>query len=189
MAQMLKDAPTTADMEADAAIQHFRLGVEFYRLGNYEAARVEFEAAYGLSKMSDLLHNLSLTAEKQGQIGEAIDFEERFLAGKRGELTADETDQARGRLLRLRDIQSGKAPHPVVGASVAPATAPTAQPAPPVRAGGWRPPGAAIGLMVGGGAALVAGIACGSVALSTGARLASGQAFTLREIDALKAQG
>ena len=43
--------------------------------------------------------------------------------------------------------------------------------------------------MVGGGAALVAGIACGSVALSTGARLGSDQAFTLREIDALKAQG
>ena len=42
--------------------------------------------------------------------------------------------------------------------------------------------------MVGGGAALVTGIACGSVARSTGARLGSGQAFTLREIDALKAR-
>ena len=42
--------------------------------------------------------------------------------------------------------------------------------------------------MVGGGAALVTGIACGSVARSTVARLGSGQAFTLREIDALKAR-
>ena len=65
---------------------------------------------------------------------------DRCLAGKPGELTADETDQARGRLVRLRDMQSGKAPHPVVGASVAPATAPTAQPAPPcAREDGARP--------------------------------------------------
>ena len=70
----------------------------------------------------------------------------------------------------------------MVGASVAPATAPAAQPAQPVCAGGWHPPSAAIGLMVGGVAALVAGIACGSIALSTGARLGSGQAVTLREI-------
>ncbi|MBL9007127.1 MAG: hypothetical protein JNJ46_22920, partial [Myxococcales bacterium] len=36
---------------------------------------------------------------------------------------------------------------------------------------------------------LVAGIACGGVALATGAQLSSGQAFTLREIDALTSRG
>jgi len=38
-------------------------------------------------------------------------------------------------------------------------------------------------------AALIVGIACGSAALSTGAQLGSGDAFTLREIDALKTRG
>ena len=36
-----------------AAAQHFQLGVEFYRAGDYAAARVEFEAAFGLSQLPD----------------------------------------------------------------------------------------------------------------------------------------
>ncbi|MBL9006898.1 MAG: hypothetical protein JNJ46_21765, partial [Myxococcales bacterium] len=52
-----------------------------------------------------------------------------------------------------------------------------------------RPPAGALALLAGGGAALVAGIACGGVALATGAQLSSGQAFTLREIDALTSRG
>ena len=164
-----------------AAAQHFQLGVEFYRAGDYAAARVEVEAAFGLSQLPDLLHNLSLTAEMQGRTREAIEYEERFLATKRGELTTAEIDEARGRLLRLRERQSGTQ------------TAPTAQavPARSVEAGapGWRPPAGALALLAGGGAALVAGIACGGVALATGAQLSSGQAFTLREIDALTSRG
>ena len=65
-------------------MQHFQLGLKFYRAGDYAAALVEFEAAYGLSQHADLLHNLSWTAEKLGRIPAAIDYEERFLALKRG---------------------------------------------------------------------------------------------------------
>lgn len=158
--QTIKKAPTTADMEADSAIQHFRLGVEFYRLGNFDAAQ-------------------------------AIDFEERFLAGKRVELTADETDQARGRLLRLRDIQSSKAPHPVVGtrardsphgaASAASARGGIAHARCGDRADGRRRRGA-------GHWHRLRMVDC-TGALSAGVRLASGQTFTLREIDDLKAHG
>ena len=54
---------------------------------------------------------------------------------------------------------------------------------------GWRPPAGALALLVGGGASLVTGIACGGAALATGAQLSSGQAFTLREIDALTGHG
>ena len=180
-AQTLKEAPAMLNKQ-DAAAQHFQLGVEFYRAGDYAAARVEFEAAFGLSQLPDLLHNLSLTAEMQGRTREAIEYEERFLATKRGELTTAEIDEARGRLLRLRE-QKGRGPQ----------TAPTAQAVPSrsVEAGapGWRPPAGALALLAGGGAALVAGIACGGVALATGAQLSSGQAFTLREIDALTSRG
>ena len=108
-AQTLKEAPAVVNKQG-AAAQHFQLGVEFYRAGDYAAARVEFDAAYGLSGLPDLLHNLSLTAEKQGQIAAAIDYEGRFLAAKRGELTTAETDEARGRLLRLREAHAQGSP-------------------------------------------------------------------------------
>lgn len=109
VAQTLKEAPAALSKQ-DAAAQHFQLGVEFYRAGDYAAARVEFDAAYGLSGLPDLLHNLSLTAESQRQIAAAIDYEERFLVAKRGELTTAETDEARGRLLRLREAHAQGSP-------------------------------------------------------------------------------
>jgi len=184
-AQTLKEAPAALSKQ-DAAAQHFQLGVEFYRAGDYAAARVEFDAAYGLSGLPDLLHNLSLTAEKQGQIAPAIDYEERFLVAKRGELTTAETDEARGRLLRLREALAHGSPPAVL----APAAAPRATAAGGAPGGrGWRPPAGALALLVGGGASLVAGLACGGAALATGAELASGQAFTLREIDAMTRRG
>ena len=187
-AQTLKEAPAVLNKQ-DAAAQHFQLGVEFYRAGDYAAARVEFEAAFGLSRLPDLLHNLCLTAEKQGQFREAIEYEERFLAAKRGELTTAEIDEARGRLLRLREQQShGPQTSPTVPAVPAVASSGPARSAEP-GARGWRPPAGALALLVGGGASLVAGIACGGAALATGSQLGSGQAFTLREIDALSGRG
>ena len=54
---------------------------------------------------------------------------------------------------------------------------------------GWRPPAGPLALLVGGGAALVVGIACGGAALATGGQLRSGKAFTLREIDAMNRRG
>ena len=196
VAQTLKEAPAALSKQ-DAAAQHFQLGVEFYRAGDYAAARVEFDAAYGLSGLPDLLHNLSLTAEKQGQIAAAIDYEERFLAAKRGELTTAETDEARGRLLRLREAQAQGSPPAVLAPAAAPnaTTAPTMTAPRATAAGGapggrgWRPPAGALALLVGVGASLVAGLACGGAALATGAELGSGQAFTLREIDAMTRRG
>ena len=197
VAQTLKEAPAALSKQ-DAAAQHFQLGVEFYRAGDYAAARVEFDAAYGLSGLPDLLHNLSLTAEKQGQIAAAIDYEERFLVAKRGELTTAETDEARGRLLRLREAQAQGSPPAVLAPAAAPkatTTAPTMTAPRATVAGaalggrGWRPPAGALALLVGGGVSLVAGLACGGAALATGAELGSGQAFTLREIDAMTRRG
>ena len=177
LAQPIKEAPVD---KQDAAAAHFQLGVNFYRAGDYGAARVEFEAAYGLSSQPDLLHNLSLTAEKQGRYREAIDFEERWLNAARSTLTAEEVDQARGRLLRLQELDR-----------TAPPTQAPANPgkAPTVGGPGWRPPVGAVALAAVGGAVLLAGVACGGGALATSAHLYSGQAFTLREIEALNAQG
>lgn len=176
-AQPIKEAPA----KQDAAAGHFRLGVDFYRAGDYPAARVEFEAAYGLSQAPDLLHNLSLTAEQQGRYAEAIDYEERWLAAAREALSPEEVDQARGRLLRLRERQATPATR------AEPPSTPSKAPSP--AKAGWRPPAGAIGLLAAGGAVLVGGIACGAAALDTSAQLHSGQAFTLREIEALNGRG
>ena len=186
-AQALREAPSAASKQ-DAAAQHFQLGLKFYRAGDYAAARVEFEAALGLSGEADLLHNLSWTAEKQGQIAVAIDYEERFLAVKSSALTTAELDQARGRLVRLRELQSRgpqAAPSDSPPAAAPVTTARRAEPSPR----GYRPPVGALALLVGGGSALVAGIACGGAALAISGQLHSGQAFTLREIDTLNTQG
>lgn len=64
----------------ETAAAHFALGVQAYQAGQWDAARAEFRVCYELSKKPDLLHNLSLVAEKQGKIAEALDLEREFLA-------------------------------------------------------------------------------------------------------------
>ena len=95
-------------------------------------------------------------------------------------MTGEKVDQARGRLLRLQELDR-----------TAPPTQAPANPgkAPTVGGPGWRPPAGAVALAAVGGAVLIAGLACGGGALATSAQLYSGQAFTLREIDALNTQG
>jgi hypothetical protein len=66
----------------DAAERYFRDGVRFTEEGNYDAARVSFEAGYKLSGEPFFLHDLSWTAERQGQLGDAIGFAERYLTAK-----------------------------------------------------------------------------------------------------------
>ena len=126
------------------------------------AALVEFEAAYGLSQHADLLHNLSWTAEKLGRIPAAIDYEERFLALKRGDLSL-KSDLARGRSSRLRELQSGTPPRPPPALSAA--HSPRRHQLRP-RACPLAPLHPALALTLSGAAALVAGIACGAAALT-----------------------
>ena len=87
--QSVREIPATLSAR-EAAARHVELGLRFYRAGEYGAARVEFEAPLGLSGDAELLHNLSWTAEKQGQIAAAIDYEERFLSFKGAELPTAE---------------------------------------------------------------------------------------------------
>lgn len=76
-AQTLEDAAAGLCRQSPAA-QLFQLGVEFYRAGDYVAARVQFETALGPSLLAILLHNISLITEKQRNIRVAIEDEERF---------------------------------------------------------------------------------------------------------------
>ena len=58
------------DLAATAAA-HFELGAQAYAAKQWDAARAEFQVCFELSKRTDLLHNLSLVAEKQGRIADA----------------------------------------------------------------------------------------------------------------------
>jgi hypothetical protein len=163
----------------DLAAQHFQTGVEFYRATQYEQSRVEFEAAYGLSKLPDLLHNLSLVSERQGRIADAISFEERFLAEKSKELQMDEVDQSRGRLLRLREQLKAQGSAPSTQA----ATVPT---------GGTErraAPKGAVALVGSGSVLLAIGIGCGAGALVTAKTVSEGGPFYLNDYQALLDRG
>jgi hypothetical protein len=107
-----------------------------------------------------------MVAEQKGQIPEALRLEQDFLAKKGQELSQREQDEVRGRIVRLRELQQ-KAPSAVVPAVAA--AAPSSAP----RRDVLVPPGA-IGLVAGGGALLVLGIACGAAALADRGRLYGG---------------
>ncbi len=162
----------------DAAERYFRDGVRFTEEGNYDAARVSFEAGYKLSGEPDFLHNLSWTAERQGQLGDAIGFAERYLAARPD---AEDAGRTRSRIERMRSQLGQKAPSsqpaPVQAtpAQPKPATAPTlpqnAASGPKMdvgAAGRAKPSGLAIGLLAGGGALALAGVGCLAGAWWTG---------------------
>jgi tetratricopeptide (TPR) repeat protein len=112
----------------DAAERYFRDGVRFTEEGNYDAARVSFEAGYKLSGEPDFLHNLSWTAERQGQLADAIGYADRYLAAKPD---AEDAGRTRSRIERMRSQlgqtapSSQPAPVQATAAQPVPATAPT----------------------------------------------------------------
>lgn len=162
------------------ATQHFDEATRLYREGKYNEARIEFEASFALTGEPELLHNLSLTAERQGKLRDAIDFEERFLAGKPAGLTQRDSDEAHGRIARMRQnlLNEAAVPQP---ASVPDRVSTSATERRRV------PPGA-IGLLVLGSAGIVVGIGCGAGAWST-ARTIDGMPLTVTEVDALTSRG
>lgn len=109
----------------------------------------------------------------------ALDYAKRYLQSARKDLSLREIDEAEGRIVRLQRLQSDATTQP--SAQTEPQKVP--------RPTGWRAPAGALALLAGGSGSLIAGLACGGAALSTGAQLRSGQAFTLREIDTLSSRG
>lgn len=71
-------AQTTDDAAAQA---HFSAAASYYDMGSYEDALREFRVAYDLSQRPGLLYNLSLCYQQLGQLTEAADALERYLAG------------------------------------------------------------------------------------------------------------
>lgn len=97
------------DLDATAA-SDFALAVTAYRAGQWEAARAKFQACYDLSRRPDLLHNLSLVAEKQGRWPDALRLERDFQA--HAQLTEAERAESAARCLGLELRAQSPAPAP-----------------------------------------------------------------------------
>jgi len=197
-----ESAPSQAAAAIDAlAQQHYAAGAEMFNQGQYEAARVEFEIAYKILPLPDLLHNLSAVAERQGRLAEAATYEERFVAVA-AHLTLSEREKAQNRIARLREAVGGAAASAAPGASAAvpgpvvQEQGPAAVPASPAAGGGTAPaperrrtPAGAWALIGVGSGMLLGGIGCGIGAVLTQQSLENGQPLYLREIDALTERG
>lgn len=153
----------------EAAQQHYQAGERFFRADQFDAAIVEFEAAYKLSGEPDMIYNLSRTCEKAGKLQEAITYAGRYQSLVVG--TAEE-ERARRRVEFLRGRYSTEATQPKTADQPAqvPPTPPApkpeltpqnaigtpASPAQPKKAAKVAP--GAISLLAGGGALTLAGV-------------------------------
>ena len=163
----------------EAAQAHYLSGARFFESGQYDAALVEFEAAWRLSGEPDLLHNLSWTHEKAGHIKEALDYALRYQAAVP---TGEDQERARRRVEFLRQRYStAPAPSepaaasstPVVSPAQVPASAPSPAQEPSKTEARTKIPPLALGLVAGGGALAAAGIGCLAGAWATGQQLGS----------------
>ena len=73
-------APTTADLET--AKTHYQSGAALYEAGKYQAAKEAFEESYRLSRLPDLLFNLSSVSRKLNRPGDAVHYLERYLEAR-----------------------------------------------------------------------------------------------------------
>lgn len=183
----------------EAAQTHYRSGSQFFESKQFDAALVEFEAAYRLSAEPDLLHNLSWTHEKAGHIKEALEYAARYASAVAG---TDDEERARKRVEFLKQRYSGSATATEATApsspSVSPAPAqapqpvlektPNAAPDPPKTESRHKVPPLSIGLLAGGGALALGGIGCLAGAWST-SQQGNSTDLTFAEGSALSSRG
>ncbi|MBL9005723.1 MAG: hypothetical protein JNJ46_15815 [Myxococcales bacterium] len=74
----LADPEAAVALLSTAAKEHHERGMQFYRLEQYPAARIELQAGYELSKNPVFLWNLAKAAAKMGDRQAAIDYVQRY---------------------------------------------------------------------------------------------------------------
>ena len=182
----------------EAAQAHYLSGARFFEAGSYDAALVEFEAAFRLSGEADFLHNLSWTHEKAGRIKEAIEYAIRYQAAVQ---TVEDQERGRRRVEFLKQRYASGSTEPTTApsspsVSSSPAQAPqpvsektpSAAPEPPKTESRHRVPPLSIGLIAGGGALALGGIGCLAGAWST-SQQGNSTDLTFAEGSALSSRG
>jgi tetratricopeptide (TPR) repeat protein len=134
-------AAAEPDVEAQARA-HFRAATTAHERGDYARAIDEYQAAYALLPLPELLFNLGQVTRLHGDIAAAADYYRRYLAQQP---TGAGADEARNHLREVEAIL-----HPAPPPAPPPPTRPAARPARrwlwPVVAGSL---GVAVGLGVG----------------------------------------
>ncbi len=182
----------------EAAQAHYLSGARFFEAGSYDAALVEFEAAFRLSGEADFLHNLSWTHEKAGRFKEAIEYAIRYQAAVQ---TVEDRERGRRRVEFLKQRYASGATEPTTAPSspsVSPSPAqspqpvpektPNAAPEPPKTESRPKVPPLSIGLLAGGGALALGGIGCLAGAWST-SQQGNSTDLTFAEGSALSSRG
>ena len=185
----------------EAAQQHYQAGERFFRDAQFDAAIVEFEAAYKLSGEPDMVYTLSRTSEKAGKVKEALEYAARYQTLVVG---TDEEERAQRRIEFLRGRYSveqaqpkppEQSPAKLAEQPPAVATAPdpapnvaSAPPSPPPPKKARKVPPGAIGLLAGGGALTLAGVGLLAGAWATGQQ-AQAQGVTYEEWSTLGDRG
>ncbi|MFO0626172.1 MAG: hypothetical protein U0325_11200 [Polyangiales bacterium] len=121
------------------AREHFTLGTHYFEVARYTDALREFQAAYDITHLPELLYNIALSQEGAGQLQAAVDTLQRFDdAGAPG----SQRDLIRVRLANLRErLQTQAAPPaPTTPAQTAPAAPPATDTSRPTAAVAPTPP-------------------------------------------------
>ncbi|MFH0899345.1 MAG: tetratricopeptide repeat protein [Pseudomonadota bacterium] len=84
-----------------AARVHFQAGEQYYVRGRYEEAIREFKEAHRLSSKPALLYNIAEAYERLGDLEQARDFLEQYLAS--GSAAADEAEAIREKIKVLEE--------------------------------------------------------------------------------------
>jgi hypothetical protein len=102
--------PTADACVADSACRvHYRNARRFSKAGNLEAALKEYQAAYGLQPIPRLLFNIARTHHKLGQLPQAVENYDKYLAApqKGDEETVAKAKQHREQAQREIQASSG----------------------------------------------------------------------------------
>ena len=92
--------------DKEKAGKHFEKGVELFNNGDYEAALVEFEAAYEAHPHYAVRYNLGITLYKLHRYGAAVGQIEKYLVegGGEGERILADLEDLLGQMVAIREI-------------------------------------------------------------------------------------
>lgn len=168
--------PAPPSHMTDEALAHSEAATRFFTLRRYDDAAQEFQTAYALSGVPELLFNLGRAFEEANHLADALDAYTRFRAALPADADHAALD-ARIEAVRQRRAAQASAPPAVV---TPPPTVPRAPPTvrtPPVETPHPPPPPAPrsrvlpIALMAGGGVALLGAAALGVSVIASNASL------------------
>ena len=101
-----------APADRDLAASHYESGKAAFNEGRWSTALLEFKLSYDLSHEPILLADLSLVAEKMGDLARAIEYAKAFLVAAPGDTPKAALSEAEARIKRLSSPQAASEAHP-----------------------------------------------------------------------------